>query len=737
MLQEKTQFLFPASGYRSGWMTIPVWTVILTIACAISCGWRALFLPLAIPLMAATLGLYIPRRKRLVFWGTLLFGLLPVIRPQLIATPPDAIRLLLGAASFLTLTRAVLQPRRRALSIALTIVLSGLLTIMMAPMLSWPTEPHAFGFSLVKFLDQLPYKHIFHAHHPFIDAEIYYYLPPQVKPSIIGIFSIRYADINKLLIIGWITLLWQFYNGCRIFYQLIPISLFTILYGTLTLLGRHHIEYMLPVITPIIPLLVIIAAQCVAPFRIKKVNFANFAFEYRRMPNNIQPTGIPKFLYLLLIIFLAAIYIATLYPTISTGSILGWDSASYEEAWEHFRNGIPDAVRTPLYPLFIGLCKICFNENYLYAISIIQILATLGSVFLFRRLARRFINNEWLIFWGCVVVFMNPDLIHAAGIEMSETLSMVSVLLYTDALVRSIQTVRMKDISESMIWSIVLLALKPGFLWVLPLESVLWIIVAWKRKSLRLCLRFSIAALIPVGLLYFYSKPIKSYYNVKSFSYIGTVNFLYDFAAMGVVDASACPDSVLRGHLEKIYGDSLNPKPNPLDYIIWDYFHHDMLQSPLQDRYKPLDNFIHSTMDEHLWELPGFVLQRFSLITPNGQLIHSSGIFGTTLIQWGRPFMSMVNTLLLIFFTVTIWQITRQTTSRGHPDMICGIIIFCIPWLMYLSNYIVSVISGFTQWYRLNLYVWPLLVIVGLQLLQMLKPAAKATGRRQTESDRT
>ena len=50
--------------------------------------------------------------------------------------------------------------------------------------------------------------------------------------------------------------------------------------------------------------------------------------------------------------------------------ILGWgvqetfDSSSYISAWDSFNNGKIDMLRTPVYPVFLGVMKIIFGEHF-------------------------------------------------------------------------------------------------------------------------------------------------------------------------------------------------------------------------------------------------------------------------------------------------------------------------------------------------------------------------------------
>ena len=68
------------------------------------------------------------------------------------------------------------------------------------------------------------------------------------------------------------------------------------------------------------------------------------------------------------------------------------DVASYFHAWDVLRSGTIDTFRTPLYPVFIGICRELFPGAYVAVVIWLQTILYLCSICFLCAIARRFIG---------------------------------------------------------------------------------------------------------------------------------------------------------------------------------------------------------------------------------------------------------------------------------------------------------------------------------------------------------
>ncbi len=101
---------------------------------------------------------------------------------------------------------------------------------------------------------------------------------------------------------------------------------------------------------------------------------------------------------------LLTIYIISI--ILSLVLFMGWrvielpDSPTYIQASHIFLSGKIDSLRTPTYPLIIGICNVIFGENiYKDVVIILQYISYLISIAFFYKLVLEFIKKPNLCFW--------------------------------------------------------------------------------------------------------------------------------------------------------------------------------------------------------------------------------------------------------------------------------------------------------------------------------------------------
>ena len=77
------------------------------------------------------------------------------------------------------------------------------------------------------------------------------------------------------------------------------------------------------------------------------------------------------------------------------------DTVTYFTAWDTLLSGIPDSLRTPLYPVFVGSLRAVFGVTAgRIAVCLIQCALFLCSIRWFAKLAEALTGNRTVTFWA-------------------------------------------------------------------------------------------------------------------------------------------------------------------------------------------------------------------------------------------------------------------------------------------------------------------------------------------------
>lgn len=175
-----------------------------------------------------------------------------------------------------------------------------------------------------------------------------------------------------------------------------------------------------------------------------------------------------------------------------TPSINGFDGYYYIEAGRHFINGEMDCLRTPIYPLFIQLNQLLFDNYFRIGITIFQSVVFLLSVKSLENIIEYFVHNRWikesvlLMYIVCVAPGWCNEL-------ATESFSISGCVILVDILLRYIHQPTTRKALLIFFISILLVFLRPTFLLffaILPCTYICLLIIDRNRSIHMLSLFF-------------------------------------------------------------------------------------------------------------------------------------------------------------------------------------------------------------------------------------------------------
>jgi hypothetical protein len=108
----------------------------------------------------------------------------------------------------------------------------------------------------------------------------------------------------------------------------------------------------------------------------------------------------------------------------SEGICIVWDSTSYIDAW----NSLYFYVRTPVYPLLIGLMKIILGNGFLWGVVVVQNMLFLLSLPYLYDLLEWVTSSDRIAFWLTLLYGIHPGILCWNNYIMTEYLAIILII---------------------------------------------------------------------------------------------------------------------------------------------------------------------------------------------------------------------------------------------------------------------------------------------------------------------
>lgn len=216
------------------------------------------------------------------------------------------------------------------------------------------------------------------------------------------------------------------------------------------------------------------------------------------------------------------------------------DTISYIEAGDRILNGLPDLWRTPVYPLVITLIRGMFGPDvWPYAIIVLQFVVFVSSAVFLENTAARFISQPRTVFWIVAVYLLYPGTIYYCVALLTESFAISGTTILIWCLLRSFpDSPKCSDMVIASVILLLLLFLRPAFLYLIPVVSVYYVLIAIKFRKSALSSLVTAAAgiIVVVSLFAVYKNWVNKHHDINSVSYVSTINNYFLIRYAGIAD---------------------------------------------------------------------------------------------------------------------------------------------------------------------------------------------------------
>jgi len=203
-----------------------------------------------------------------------------------------------------------------------------------------------------------------------------------------------------------------------------------------------------------------------------------------------------------------------------------------------------DAFRPPLYPLFLA---ITYNR---VGTIIAQNIIFLISIWFFYFTLKMLLSNRRLIFVFMLIYVIHPAFIAYNYILLTESLSISFSTIYLFFLIRYIRQEQTKDCWIFHILTIILILIKPAFLFLLGISVGLFIYQILFKRNIRRIGVFILPMVVVLSSIGLYSLQMKKDYSVFNVSCATDLNFYWNMAEQGLIDYESIENEELKSDLK-------------------------------------------------------------------------------------------------------------------------------------------------------------------------------------------
>ena len=392
------------------------------------------------------------------------------------------------------------------------------------------------------------------------------------------------------------------------------------------------------------------------------------------------------------------------------------DTSSYVEAWNTITSGNIDPLRTPTYPLFLGLMMTVFGENFMLPAVIGQYFVFLCSIYCFHYISRQTNLKEQYAFWTTLIYAVCPGICTWCNSILTEGLAMSGCVIFIYSMVKLKEHLSLYSAFLYCGILALLIFLRPALIYILPITLLTW--VGWiYRKEFRKQSLVGIAGIIVVtAMLLSYMATYKQKYGLFATSNVGVLNGYFIDRWHGLLHPEEIENDSLRVDIQKSvdkYGlfwtSHIPNRWAEEDQILWEETYY------ITNKYNhsELSQVFRESMLHHPLGHIASVLYRADWAGKQTLLQCHGGMFWGILCGWclGYITISLLYIVLIIYLFIMIYRIKHKHVSW----------ITLITFLMGVANLAVAVAGAQEDWNRLIAPSLPFYLLIFADLCRYIK----------------
>ncbi len=375
------------------------------------------------------------------------------------------------------------------------------------------------------------------------------------------------------------------------------------------------------------------------------------------------------------------------------GVMLDGDGPSYINAWEDISRFDINILRTPVYPLFIGICKVVFGETLgVNAVVVVQTIIFLISIWYFYKCSMILTGSKVISFWATLIYAFFPHFLYFNIRIYTEPLSISGMVFLMYLTLKALNSQSLKYPVWISLIVFFLLFMRPAFLFLIPIYIVGWSILFFTHKNQR---KSCAAGLIGIAFIMFsmagYAFAYKAKYGVFAMSNVSTINNYYVCRQYGILEANATDNPKLKEVIESFYVEH--------GHATEDCIYEEMDTLFLSGEYKLTD---------------------LNELVSNSMAMHKT-TFAKSII--GRLYASRKHIAgplnihaYLVFIVIAFFYIVYIAIKRKSLPMVSTYLLSC-----YVGLFLVSIIGAQAEWGRLTLPVIPCWLLLAAHFLSLFQ----------------
>jgi len=400
----------------------------------------------------------------------------------------------------------------------------------------------------------------------------------------------------------------------------------------------------------------------------------------------------------LIIIYLIAFLSSVFFFFAGPVSVVG-DTESYVHAKNIlFIEGRLDHLRTPLYPVLLALAGFKF-------IIVIQYSLFLVSIYFFYKTLKflklsNFLTFVTAIIYVCHPVFLNyQNQLYAEGL----CISISSILFYY--LVKFVLFKKSSDSWKYYLVSIILIFLKPVFIFVLIVSFLLLVYLFITKEKGKILMNFFVPFIISIFLISSYILTIKKEYNFYGISSVSDVNLYWMLRENNQIDIKSIENSNLKLFLL----DKVN--------VNYPYFAEYVSEARIiymKFGFNELHKLVSNSLKKANYK---FISSRTGKINENMQ--NNVGVPIDYFVPRFKPIRYLISFFSITFYQLIIALILYLCLVFSHIKQSAEIPILSILFLIYISfNLSTLILTGPNNYGRLIIPSISIILIVIMQSIE-------------------